>query len=54
VYIAILPQLLNVGPDIIEARLNPIIQKYAVTRHGNNLFSQKYFDGMVSGLAQRL
>lgn len=53
-YSGILPQLLNVGQDIVEARLNPVMQKWPITRHGVNLFSQKYFDGMIAGLAQRL
>ncbi len=42
------------GPDLVEARLNPLMQRHPVTRHGPNLFSQRYFDGMVSGLAQKL
>ena len=50
----IIPQLLNIGPDILEARLNEIMNKWAVTRQGGNLFSQRYFDTVITGLAQRL
>ena len=52
--VSIIPQLLNIGPDILEARLGQIIKKSLVTRHGPNLFSQKYFDTLLVGLAQRL
>jgi len=50
----IIPQLLNIGPDMIEARLNQIMHRWAVTRQGGNLFSQKYFETVITGLAQRL
>ena len=37
------PQLLNVGAEVVEGRLNAVMPKWAITRHGGNLFSQRYF-----------
>lgn len=49
-----LPQLLNVGPDTLDSRLNSIAQHHPVTRHGGNLFSQRYFEAIITSVAQRL
>jgi len=52
--IDILPQLLNIGTEVIEGRVNHIIKNNPVTKHGRNLFSHRYFDNLILALTQRL
>jgi hypothetical protein len=40
--------------DTIESRVNVVLQKGNISRHTNNLISNKYFDQMVAGLKHRL
>jgi hypothetical protein len=39
---------------VVDARLAQLAQKWPITRHGANLFSQRYFENMIIALAQRL
>lgn len=49
-----LPQILNIGSDTVESRVNPVLQAGGLTRQGNNLFSPRYFQELIVTLSQRL
>jgi hypothetical protein len=49
-----IPQILNIGLDTIESRVNAVMQRHQITRHTNNLISHRYFDNLIANLRQRL